>query len=259
MGKRLKNKNILITGATGGIGEKLALHTARQGAIPILIGRNEEKLQELKRKIVTTYHVEPICFTGDLKEPRFVYTIVKSVQRVDVLINNAGIGLFEKLELTPEEAIDEMLQLNIHAVVNLTKGLLPSIKENEGHIIQVASMAGKIPTPKSSIYAASKAFIINFSNALRMEMKGSNVKITTVNLGPVRTGFFDNADQSGNYRQSVEKYMLDPDKVAAKIIHSLYTSKREINLPFWMQIGSYFFYFMPRAMEKLFEPMFRKK
>lgn len=259
MEKRLENKKILITGATGGIGEKLALHIANEGAIPILIGRNEHKLLALKEKITSNYPIEPLCFTGDLTDKRFISFLIQEIQEADVLINNAGIGLFEKLENTSDKAIEEMLYLNIHALVYLTKNLLPSIKNNNGHIVQIASMAGKIPTPKSSIYAASKAFVINFSNAIRMECKDSNVKVTTVNLGPVRTGFFDHADQTGNYRKNVDRYMLDPDKVATKITRALYTRKREINLPFWMQLGSYFYYLIPHMMERLLEPTFRKK
>ena len=259
MKNRLLGKKVLITGATGGIGERLAYHITKQGATPILIGRNQDKLDKIRESLIHMTEEEPICYVGDLTDRTFISTTVESNPDVDVLINNAGIGLFAKLESTSNEAIEQMLLLNIHALVYLTKSFLPTLKENKGHIIQIASMAGKVPTPKSSIYAATKAFVIQFSNALRMECQEHDIAVTTVNLGPVRTGFFDYADQTGNYRKSVDNYMLDPDKVARTIVKSIYTNKREINLPFWMQIGSKWYAFMPQLMEKVLQPLFRKK
>ena len=256
---RLLGKRVVITGATGGIGERLAYHVTKQGAIPILIGRNKEKLEQIRQSLLPIAEEEPRCYVGDLTDRAFITTIIEANPHVDVLINNAGIGLFEKLEDTPDDELELMLRLNIHALVYLTKGFLPTLRENQGHIIQIASMAGKIPTPKSSIYAATKAFVIQFSNALRMECQDHDVAVTTVNLGPVRTGFFDYADRTGKYRQSVDKYMLDPDKVASKVVKAMYTNKREINLPFWMQLGSDWYTFTPRIMERFLQPLFRKK
>lgn len=123
----------------------------------------------------------------------------------------------------------------------------------------IGSMAGKVATPKAAVYGASKHSIIGFSNGLRQELKPYGIHVTTVNLGPMDTNFFDTADPSGRYRQASARYMLQPDKVARKVISSIGKKKREINLPRWMSIGSKVYQLVPGVAEKLLGGQFNKK
>ncbi|GAE91290.1 oxidoreductase [Gracilibacillus boraciitolerans JCM 21714] len=182
-----------------------------------------------------------------------------AVHPIDVLINNAGIGYFESFEKMEWDYVNSMLRLNLESLYFTTYKLLPNMKlHSPAHIVNIGSQAGKIATPKSAVYSATKAGVINFSNALRMELE-PEVFVTSVNIGPVRTAFFDQADPSGSYQKSISKYMLDPDDVAKSIVKYLFTKKREINLPYWMHIGSRFYQNFPRIMEQLLKPAFKRK
>src|SRR5690606_33540996 len=131
--------------------------------------------------------------------------------------------------------------------------------KNDGHIVNIASQAGKISTPKSAVYASTKHAILGFTNALRQELMDKSIHVTAVNLGPVKTNFFSHADPEGSYQKNVGKYMLDPEKVAEKIANHLFTGKREINMPLWMDFGSRLYQLFPSMMEKALKKQFNKK
>ena len=107
-------------------------------------------------------------------------------------------------------------------------------------------MAGKIATPKSSVYSATKAAVLGYSDALRLELKPLGISVMTVNPGPIRTKFFDKADKSGNYLEKINGIVLNPELVAEKIVHSIGTAKRELNLPFFFNIANVGYTLFPR-------------
>ncbi|MGP4042282.1 SDR family NAD(P)-dependent oxidoreductase [Gracilibacillus sp. D59] len=260
---KLKDKYVLITGASSGIGEALAFDLAQQQAIPVLVARRETKLSQVSRKIEEMYAIKPIIYPIDITDrdewQKGIDSILRECGKIDVLINNAGIGYFETFDRIDWESIENMIRLNIDALFFTSYYLLPELmKQPVAHIVNIGSQAGKIATPKSAVYSATKASVISFSNALRMELEGK-VSVTSVNIGPVETSFFDTADPKGGYRKSVAKYMLDPTDVAKHITKSLFTNKREINLPYWMHIGSKMYQNFPRIMETILKPTFKKK
>ncbi len=115
--------------------------------------------------------------------------------KIDVLINNAGYGIFEDFDKISDQGIHQMFEVNTFALMNLSRLVASGMKEiRQGHIINIVSMAGLIATAKSSLYSATKFAAIGFSNALRLELMPYGVYVTTVNPGPIRTGFFDQAD-----------------------------------------------------------------
>src|SRR5699024_7486953 len=186
--------------------------------------------------------------------------VLRSFSNIDALINNAGVGYFENFNEADWLHIEKMMQLNMEALMYTTYHLLPVMNEkNRSHIINIASQAGKIATPKTAVYSATKAGVISFSNALRLELKKKNVYVTTVNIGPTKTSFFETADPKGTYQENVTKYMLDPERVATTITKTLFTRKREINLPHWMNLGSKLYQLFPSLMEVLLEGSFNKK
>lgn len=260
MNNKLKNKRIVITGASSGIGERIAWHVAQGGGIPILIARRKEKLEEL----VANLSVQGFWYTCDLADPEHIRTTFHSIfqdhGQIDVLVNNAGFGVFESVSDTDMNAFHSMFDVNVLGLIQCVKEVLPRMMEqNHGHIVNIASLAGKMSTPKSAGYASTKHAVIGFTNALRLEMSSYHIFVTGVNLGPVRTSFFDTADPGGEYKASVERYMLDPNHVASRIVSHLFTSKREINMPSWMEAGAKLYQLMPGVMEKVFRSQFSKK
>lgn len=260
----MKKDTILITGATKGLGRALSYQLARNNRTLILIGRSEDLLidlaHDLKARGTTVF-----TYTADLTEieniASLVKTILTDIESVDIIINNAGFGLFEYATGTARETTANMFQLNVLAMMELNRLFIPEwIKQKtKAHIINIGSLAGKLATPKATSYAATKHAVIGYSNALRLELKATNIAVTTVNLGPMKTSFFRTADASGNYERAVEKIMLTPEKVATKIDQLLYTNKRELNLPLWMNIGSKLHALFPRTLEFFMRGAFNKK
>jgi short-subunit dehydrogenase len=169
-------------------------------------------------------------------------------------------AVFENVADSKWQDIDRMLSVNVKSLFRTTHQLLPHfLQRGSGHIVNIASQAGKIATPKSAVYSATKHAVIGFTNALRMEVEGTGIYVTSVNLGPVRTNFFQQADPTGRYVRAVERIMLDPNQVAMAIVRYLFTKQREINLPAWMDSGSKVYSLAPGLMEKAMQRQFNKK
>ena len=152
--------------------------------------------------------------------------------RIDVFINNAGFGEFKSYDNYTSQEVRDMFDINTLATMTFSRLIAEKmVEQGYGHIINIASMAGKIATANSSVYAATKFAVIGFSDALRIELADKGVYVTTVNPGPIETSFFDQADPSGAYLESVKKFVLSPKYVAKKIIRILGKNKREVNLP----------------------------
>ncbi|MFZ3588495.1 SDR family NAD(P)-dependent oxidoreductase [Bacillus sp. DJP31] len=261
---KLNGKNIVITGASSGIGEKIAYKVAENGGTPILLARSVDKLKIISETIEEKYLVPCPFYQLNIQELDKVKEtfrdILEEIGTVHVLVNNAGFGIFDHVADVNLEDMKAMFEVNVFGLIACTKAVLPGMLEtNDGHIINIASQAGKIATPKSSVYSASKHAVLGFTNSLRMEVAETNIHVTAVNPGPIRTRFFDIADKSGTYVKSVERFMLGSDFVAQKIVDSMLTSKREINLPGWMNAGSTMFQLFPGLMEKIAGRAFFKK
>lgn len=260
----LKDKTVVITGGSGGIGAKLGLYVANKGAVPILLARSVDKLEEVKKMIQEYTGVEPIIHRLDVSDPEAVNTvfdsILKEVEQVDVLVNNAGFGVFDFFHEADLQDLKNMLDVNVFGLMACTRKVLPQMVErNSGHVINVASVAGKIATPKSTVYSATKHAVLGFSNGLRMELADTDIHVTAVNPGPVNTNFFNIADESGDYIKNVAQYMLEPDDVARKIVGAMEKPKREINVPFVMNAGSRMYQVFPGTLEKVIGKFMKMK
>ena len=183
----------VITGASDGIGAQLAYIFAKKGYELLLIARRRQKLTELAREITTICDIQPTILPLDLTDPEALdelsSVIVYERLSVQHLINNAGFGLFGWVaELPPLEQL-EMLNLNIQALTALTLRFLPDIRRLQGGVLNVASTAAFMPVPGAAVYAATKAYVASFSDALHEELKPSGVKVSCLCPGPVATGF----------------------------------------------------------------------
>jgi short-subunit dehydrogenase len=133
------------------------------------------------------------------------------------------------------------------------------VKASGGHIVNIASMAGKIGSAKSTGYSATKHAVLGFTNCLRQELTGTGVFLTAINPGPIDTPFFDTADPSGNYVKNIQWFMLKPEQVADKVLRAIERRIPEIDLPFVAGLGVKLFQLFPRAFNKVAGGMLNKK
>lgn len=260
----LLGKNIVITGASGGIGAEVAKLCAGRGANLSLLARSIGKLEQLKTELEAQYSVKVFIHRLDVSNTdeieRVFHSIFEEMDSVDILVNNAGFGVFREAHEATIEEIKSMFEVNVVGLMACTSMVLPKMRNRRfGHIINIASQAGKIATPKSSVYSSTKHAVLGYSNSLRMELADHQVFVTTVNPGPIATNFFNIADEKGTYVKNVKKFMLQPDYVANKIVNVMLTNTREINLPRWMNLGSVVYALFPKAFERIGRKAFNKK
>lgn len=245
-------KYALITGATSGIGYELAKLFAKDGYNLVIVSRSEENLQTTSNELSTEHGVGVVTIAKDLSElnaPFEVYDEVKAKGiQVDVLVNNAAqgqYGLFVETDLQREL---EMIQLNIVAYLVLTKLFLKEMAiRNEGKILQVASIGGKLPGPYISVYHATKAFIVSHTEALVNELKDTGVTITALLPGPTDTDFFGKADMEDT-KLVQEGSLSDPEKVAKDGYQALMSGKSEIISGFKNKVQVGMSHIMPDTM-----------
>ncbi|WP_195575810.1 SDR family NAD(P)-dependent oxidoreductase [Paenibacillus sp. 1001270B_150601_E10] len=256
----LRNKVVWITGASSGIGALTAKYISEAGGIPILAARSEAKLREAAQGITGPHE----CVVLDVTDNEQIHMVLEGILerhgRVDVLINNAGFGLFKTaMDLTLQE-FEEMMDVNYMGVVRCTKAVLPSmLARGEGHIVNIASIAGKIGTPKSTAYSASKHAVLGFTNSLRMELAQSGVTISAINPGPIDTPFFDKADPSGQYVNNVRWFIMPPERVAKKIVSVIEKGRTEADLPGLASFGVKLMQLFPRLSSGVAAKVLNKK
>ena len=250
-------RTIIITGASGGLAQEMVKLLPNDQLI--LLGRNKEKLAQLYAKHPNVEWIE-IDITDDSALEALVADLYLRYGKIDVLINNAGYGIFEDFDQISDQDIHQMFEVNTFALMNLSRIFGTRMKqEGQGHIVNIVSMAGLIASGKSSLYSATKFAAIGFSNALRLELLPFGVYVTTVNPGPIKTAFFDQADPDGSYVKAVDKYILEPDFVASKIVSSFGKKKREINLPGILNLAHKLYTLFPRIADKMAANMFNYK
>ena len=210
-----KRKSILITGATSGVGYALTKRLLAEGYDVWATGRALDILEELQHEGAQT-------IPADLSKKEDVEQLMAQIGSPDVVIFSAGVGTFDFAHETSDEAIQSMMAVNVIAPMQLTKLLLPDMMERRsGHLIFLGSQAGKVATPKASVYAASKHAIIGYTNALRMEVAPFGIHVTTINPGPIDTPFLDLADETGTYRTSLGRHLLTVETVVDAVIKTL--------------------------------------
>jgi short-subunit dehydrogenase len=187
-------KTALVTGASVGIGRDLAELFARDGHDLVLVSRNEGQLNTLAGKLRADFGVEARVIPKDLSLPGAAQEIFDQVEAagvsVEFLVNNAGFGSVGPFAQSDVMTQVGMVQVNIAALVHLTRLFLPPmIKGGSGRIMNLGSIAGFMPGPGMAVYYATKAFVLSFSEALATELKGTSVTVTAVFPGPTATEF----------------------------------------------------------------------
>lgn len=262
--RNLCNRVVVITGASSGLGEQIAYAAAQKGAIVVVCARRLEKLQAVAATCRHLSKRQAFAYQLDLKEPQQIEQVVNEIEEnvgpIDVLVNNAGFGLMEAVLDFEMQVAEEMFKVNVLGLMYMTKyTALKMAQRKRGCLINIASSAGKIATPKAAIYAATKAAVISYSNALRLEVKPLGISVLTVNPGPIRTEFFEFADKSGKYLERVGDFVLNPEIVATRIINSIGTKRRELNVPGILEVAHHFYEAFPRLGDYFAGHVFNKK
>ena len=204
----------LVTGASSGIGWETAIYLSELGYELIITGRNKHRLMELKRILKTKSYVVVLDLAKD-DAPQKLYDFCKD-KDIDLVVNNAGFGLFGEFDEIPVDKDTELIKVNVIALNTLTKLFLRDFKKkNSGRILNVASSAGFMPGPLMSSYYASKSYVVRLSEAINEELRrsGSNVKISVLCPGPVDTEFNNRAGVNFSFRpadcRKVARYAVD--------------------------------------------------
>lgn len=188
----------LITGASGGIGYELAKIAASQNVDLVLVARNKDKLDSLRKELKEKYQVNVWIFAHDLSNPDSLPELVEEIDNlgleINILINNAGIGDYGKyFETSPGREL-EMINLNVLALSYLTKTYYRRmVHAGKGRILNLSSVAGFMPGPYMSVYYATKAYVQSLTEALAAEARGTGVTLTALCPGPTASSFFENA------------------------------------------------------------------
>src|SRR5215831_17331812 len=180
----------LITGASSGIGAELAVLCAQDAYDVVLVARRVDRLEDLASRLAKDHGILARAMSGDLADPRAPSLIHDGMRGapVDILINNAGFGIRGPFTSTDWDAEARLLQVNVGALVHLTKLFLPEmVQRRSGRILNVASTAGFVPGPFMAMYYASKAFVVSFSESIANELQGTGVSATVLCPGPTRT------------------------------------------------------------------------
>ena len=200
---KIEGCSALITGASAGIGREFARQLATRARTLVLVARREQRLNELRdelrnRNAHLSVHARVVDLCDKSQIDELVRWLEENKINIDFLINNAGLGDYGSFATSDPQRDDRILEVNIVAPTLLTRRLLPQmIARKRGAILNVSSSAGFLPIPGMAVYAASKAYVNSFSEALRAELGGTGVTVTALCPGPVHTEFGDVAKRPG--------------------------------------------------------------
>lgn len=212
----------IISGASSGIGKAIAMELDLLGLDELwLIGRRSDKLEELKERLTTKSRLFPLDLTKDTSYHIIKEELKKSKYKIEYLSLCAGVGYTGTVEDNTDVQIKNTIDLNCYALTLMINTALPHINDG-GKIINIASGAGFLPQADFAVYAATKAYVISLSRALRKELNERKIKVTAVCPGPVDTEFFANLENVKEYKK---KYLISPEKVAKGSIKAVNKNK----------------------------------
>lgn len=218
----MEAKHVVITGAGSGLGASLALKYSEMGYHVTLLGRTVSKLRHIADKMntenVSVYTID----VSSAEEVSNVFAEIKEESgKIDVLVNNAGVGIFDDAENISTDAVDQMIDINLKGTIYCTQAVLPEMKErNEGTIIQVISTAGLTGKTSESVYCASKFGARGFTESIIKELNETDIHVLAAYMGGMKTSFWDDI-----YTKEEIQHLMDPDDVADIILANVKARK----------------------------------
>lgn len=232
----LKNKVVMVTGASSGIGRATAMAFAARGARLVLISRRQAALDEAAAHIRETYGTEVLTVSADLGLEKDIRTAVDAAEahygHIDVLVNAAGVFLGGPLEEASPTTVRKLLAVNVQAVIRLTQSVLPGmIQRKQGHIVNVSSMVSLLGAPGASVYASSKVAVNGFSAALRRELRGTGVTVTNFMPGWTKTPMIERLDRDEMRAAGILNPLIfidSPQVVGEAIVDAVRYNREEV-------------------------------
>ena len=222
----------LVTGASSGIGRAVAIALAEAGAQVVGLGRDTPALRSLAAATGATILKVDLESADELQQ--FVEHTLPDLPPVDILVNCAGSGRYGSLAKHSAEDIDRLLDVNVRAPIVLTKAVLPGLRQRgRGHVVNVASIAGRLGVPNETVYSATKSAVAVFSRALNAELAGTGVGVTVVIPGVVQTSFFER--RGAPYERGWPR-PLPPERVARAIVRAIARDRSEVVVPGWLRL-----------------------
>ncbi|HVF72089.1 MAG TPA: SDR family oxidoreductase [Chthoniobacterales bacterium] len=248
----------LVTGASAGIGWEFARQlTGRAGSL-VLVARRREKLEQLRDELTKRDpNLNVHLRATDLSKPDEVHALTDWLTEekiaIDLLVNNAGLGDQGEFATTDRHRLTEMLAVNVASLTELTHALLPSmIERRRGAILNVSSSAGFFPIPRIAVYAATKAYVTSFSEALRTEVRGYGITVSALCPGPVETEFAEVARRAGKrYRTSPKFTHVSVEAVVQAGLNAVERDKPIVIPGFAMKIAMFLVRLTPMAILRL--------
>ena len=242
----------LITGASGGIGLSMARELAERKIDLLLVARSQDKLSSAKQELEQAYKIRVEFLPLDLSLPGSALTVNHWVSKnsfaVNILINNAGYGLWGNFEEASLAGQSNLMQLNMITLTELCHLMLPELrKHSKSYLLNVASTAAYQAVPTLAVYAASKSFVVLFTRGLRKELRGSAISVTCLSPGATSTNFVDRAGMDA-LKERAEKFSMKPDAVAKAAIRGMFNNRAEV-IPGWMNsISVQLTYLLPKNL-----------
>ncbi len=235
-----RGRVVVVTGASSGIGRQVAIDFARRGASVVIAARRADRLADVARECDAVGGAAE-AVVGDVATEGFVEDLVRRAVsrfgRIDVVVNNAGISKHKQFfDVTPED-VESTLRVNLIAPARLIVAALPvMLRQGGGAIVNVSSMAGKLPPPREAGYAASEFGLTGLTEGLWLDLAGSNVHATVVHVGPIDTEIWEKTDQPTAYRGR----KLPPSAVSHAIFRALERRLPEVWVPGVMRLAWWF-------------------
>ena len=258
---RHKDKAIVITGASSGIGKQVAIDFANEGVKGVaIVARNIDRLNELALEIQDK--CECLVCPCDVSDKSAVVSMASNVLEkfgnIDVLVNNAGYGILGKVELQSVEEMEAVTATNYLGMIYCTKAFLSSmLARKNGHIVNVASLAASFGIPGLAAYCGSKFAMLGFSESLSHELRGTGVGITVVSPVGVRTNFFDHPSFKKNKSWNM-RYSLDVTTVSRSVLKASTSHRFEIVVPCFMRGAIWLKHTIPYVTNPIVGKSFRR-
>lgn len=227
----IEGRNALITGASSGIGRETAYKLAEKGADVALAARSQDELEQIAASIEEEYSQEAVVIPTDVTEreqvEEMVEETVEQLGGLDIVVNNAGIGVGSDVETLEDDQYHKMMDVNCDGMFYTARATLPHLKESDGNLIFLGSIAGQYPRAPNPVYAATKWWTRGFALSLSAQIGDEDVAVTVVNPSEVRTGF---AGEDGDpFRERFEEgTVTEPQDVARAIVTAADTEKPNV-------------------------------
>jgi len=254
----------LVTGSSKGIGKAIAEDLAKRKYNILLVARSEKLLQSLSDEMSQKYNVDVKWLSLDLSEPTAALDLKNWVTKnnfpVSILVNNAGYGLWGNFHELALEEQNNMLRVNVFSLVDLTWLMIPVLMlQPKSYILNTGSLAGLQAVPTLNLYAASKAMVNSFTRGLRYELKDTNISVSLLSPGSVRTGFVERAGMY-HMQKMAEKFSMSPEEIAAIAVKGMFNEKKEIMPGFVNRFSAAMVKILPKSLiENLAGSAYKKK